>query len=227
LDDIRRSGERSPRQSQPSLDIEVCQRTKHVNGKPKNRRLKTLKENDYTSQQLRDALEAAYRHIEKAKLITWEAISCGQDELEWSGEISLDERRIDAQAEFDGEVLIITVNDVLPRKRTDISGSLLRGYWLRNVVDAITRLHGSVHFERVLCSITVYGPRDVGWDVDNRAISYIVNALRAANVIPGDEWDKLSLLLLGGLDKQNPRTEIRLVEYSDDAIQSLFSGKGK
>jgi hypothetical protein len=186
-----------------------------------------LKENDYTSQQLRDALEAAYKHIEKAKLITWEAISCGQDELEWSGEISLDERRIDAQAEFDGEVLIITVNDVLPRKRTDMPGALLRGYWIRNITEAVARLYAPVHFERALCSITVFGPRDVGWDVDNRAISYIVNALRAANVIPGDEWDRLSLLLLGGLDKQNPRTEIRLVEYSNDAIQSLFSGKGK
>jgi hypothetical protein len=191
------------------------------------RMLNTLKENDYTSQQLRDALEAAYKHIEKAKLITWEAISCGQDELEWSGEISLDERRIDAQAEFTGKVLIITVNDVLPRKRTDISGSLLRGYWLRNITEAVRKLNGPVHFERALCGITVYGPRDVGWDVDNRAISYIINALRAANVIPGDEWDKLSLLLMGGLDKENPRTEIRLVKYSDDAIRSLFSGKGK
>lgn len=186
-----------------------------------------MEEDDYTSQQLRDALERVYKHIEKAKLIVWEAISCDQDELEWSGQISPDEKRVDARAEFDGEVLKITVNDVLPRKRTDISGSLLRGYWLRNVVDAVTRLHGSVHYDRALCSITIYGPRDVGWDVDNRAISFVINALRAANVIPGDEWDKLSLLLMGGLDKKNPRTEIRLVEYSDDAIKALFSGKGK
>jgi hypothetical protein len=67
----------------------------------------------------------------------------------------------------------------------------------------------------------------VGWDVDNRALSFIVNALRAAGLIAGDEWDKLSLLLMGGLDKERPRTEIRLVEYSDDAIQSLFHSEGR
>jgi hypothetical protein len=52
----------------------------------------------------------------------------------------------------------------------------------------------------------------------------VINALRASEVIPGDEYDKLSVLLLGGLDKKNPRTEIQVIEYPTDTIKSLFEG---
>ncbi len=181
---------------------------------------------EYTSKQMRDALKKAYEHIETAKLLTWEAISCGQDDLEWSGQISPEEREIDAQAEYNRGILKITVNDVLPRRKenasSSIPASLLRSYWAGNVAYAVRKLDVAVHYERALCAITVYGPRDVDWDVDNRAISYVINALRMAGIIPGDEWDKLSLLLLGGVDRKNPRTEIRLIEYPEDAINNLF-----
>jgi hypothetical protein len=97
----------------------------------------------------------------------------------------------------------------------------MRYYWTSNIMDALMRL-APVHFEHALCAIKVYVPREIGWDVDNRAVSIIVNALRSAKVIHGDEWDKLSLLLLGGIDKKNPRTEIGLIEFPDEAVNSLF-----
>ncbi len=181
---------------------------------------------DYASNHY-DEVEKIYKQAYQTMLIAWQAVQRGQDELELVEAISPAEKRIDALAEYNGSVLEITVNDVLPRKRNDAPGSLLRRYWLGNVVDAMKKLDIPVRFENALCAVKVYGPRDVGWDVDNRAINYVINALRAANVIPGDEWDKLSLLLLGGLDKKNPRTVIRVVEYSEDAIQRLFSGERK
>jgi hypothetical protein len=183
----------------------------------------TAMEDEYAENH-QEALQKIYSQALRTQLITWQAIRHLQDELERSGEISPEERRVDARAEYDGSVLKITVNDVLPRNRNDVPGSLLRRYWMGNVLYALKKLDVPVRFENALCAIKVYGPRDVGWDVDNRAISFVINALRASEVIPGDEWDKLSVLLLGGLDKKNPRTEIWLREYPVVAIECLFKG---
>jgi hypothetical protein len=171
-----------------------------------------------------EALRKIYSQALRTQLITWQAIHHLQDELEHSEEISPEERRVDARAEYDGSVLKITVDDVLPRNRNDVPGSLLRRYWMGNVLYALRKLDVPVRFQRALCAVKVYCPRDVGWDVDNRAISFVINALRASEVIPGDEYDKLSVLLLGGLDKKNPRTEIQVIEYPTDTIKSLFEG---
>lgn len=46
--------------------------------------------------------------------------------------------------------------------------------------------------------------------MDNRAVSMIINALRITEVVSGDSWDKVSLMLLGAVDKERPRTEVTL-----------------
>lgn len=178
---------------------------------------------DYASNHYEE-IEKIYKQAYQTMLIIWQAIQHGQDELEQAGAISPTEKRVDARAEYDGSVLKITVNDVLPRKRNDVPGSLLRRYWMGNVLDAMKKLGIPVRFEHALCAVKIFGPRDVGWDVDNRAINFAINALRASEVIPGDEWDKLSLVLLGGLDKTNPRTEFWVIEYPEDTIKTLFNG---
>ncbi len=178
----------------------------------------------YVDPILLDSIEQIYKQSEVLKLLAWEAVYFGQTALEHSGEIKPGERRIDAQAEFRNNVLKVVINDVLPRKQNRSPSTTTRLYWMGNVVDAIKKLDVAVYYERALCSIKVYGQRDVGWDVDNRAINYIVNGLRMANVIPGDEWYNLSLILLGELDKENPRTEIRVTEYSENDLKALFKG---
>jgi hypothetical protein len=166
-------------------------------------------------------IKTIYNYAHTTMLLAWQALHLSQHELEKAGAITTEEKMIDAQADYDGKILKITVNSVLPRKCNKTSMSLMRYYWDSNIMDAL-RLLEPVHFEHALCAIKVYVPREVGWDVDNRAVSIIINALRGAKVVRGDEWDKLSLVLLGGFDRKHPRTEIRLIEFPGEAINSLF-----
>ncbi|MGD0153996.1 MAG: hypothetical protein ABSC17_09635 [Thermacetogeniaceae bacterium] len=179
---------------------------------------------DYTSAQMREMLDVIYSHSHELSLLAWNAIQRRQDELEWAGKINPADRKIAAEAEYDGQILKIVVQDVLPRRKNDVPGSLLRRYWEDGVAQAICNLGIPVSFEKALCIITMHAPRNVGWDVDNRAVSYVINALRVARVIPGDEWDKLSLLVLGGEpDKKNPRTEIVVMKHLTNIMETLAS----
>lgn len=175
---------------------------------------------------LSELLTGIYEQAELLKLLTWNAVERTQDELEWSEEINPEERFIDAEASFDGKVLKVVVNDCLPRrpsmKPVLKSASLLRAYWTGNVVSAVKRIPVPVKFERALCVITVYTPKHTEWDVDNRAISMIINALRLTEVIPNDSWDRLSLLLCGGIDKKRPRTEITVVECPEKVGEKII-----
>ena len=181
---------------------------------------------EYVSRRLSEKVRKAYEHAEMLKLAIWDMVECEQDELEWSGEINPEERFFDAEATYDARVLKITVNDVLPRKQSAKpvfkSAAPLRNYWVRNIAGPIRKLGQDIHFNEALCVIKVYTPSDREWDVDNRALSMIINALRFTGVVAGDSWDKVSLVLLGGVDKKRPRTEIWVRECPADIIERLL-----
>lgn len=179
------------------------------------------------NQRLPEHIMDIYELAEALKLKTWYIVERIQDEQEWSGKINPEDRLIDAKATFDGKVLKIVVNDCLPRrpslKPIIETTSILRAYWLGNVTNAIRKLPEPVKFERALCIIKTFTPQDIEWDVDNRAFNMIINALKIAGVVPGDSWDKLSILLLGGVDRNNPRTEIIAMDYPENTINSLIN----
>lgn len=180
---------------------------------------------EYMSWRLSKKLQRIYEHAEMLKLLTWDLIECEQDELEWSGEITPEERFLDAEAACNGKVLQIVVNDVLPRKK-DVNPAFksavpLRNYWVGNIVNAVKRLGVNIHFHNALCVIKVYAPSAKKWDVDNRALSMIPNALRFANIISGDTWDKMALLLMGGIDRKRPRTEITVMEFPENLLKEI------
>jgi len=177
------------------------------------------------SRRVSELLNEIYEYAEALKLLTWYAIERDQDGLELEGEIEPDERRADAEATFDGKILKIIVNDVLPRKadmKAVKSLSWLREYWAGNIIRAVKRLKTSIQFDRALCRIRVYVPRNIEWDVDNRAVNIIINALRMIQVVSNDSWDKVSLLIEGGVDRERPRTEVAVVEYPENVIKELF-----
>jgi len=177
----------------------------------------------YTSEQLRRAIDDVYASSLNTSLLAWSAAQRLQDDLEREDEIEPGGGgdRVAAQAEFDGKILKVTAWDVLPRMNT-IQASLLRLYWMGGVVQSIRKLKVPVAFDRALCIIEVHAPQGAGWDVDNRSIHFIINALRVAKVVPGDEWDKLSLLLLGGeSDKENSRTEITVMKHPKNIVELL------
>lgn len=175
-----------------------------------------------------EKLHEIYEFAEYLKLKTWSAMESIQDDLELYGELTKEERELDAEATFDGKVLKIIVKDCLPRrprvkKSLLKSASLLRQYWAGNITSAIRRLPEPVRFEKAVCFIKIITPKNIEWDVDNRAINIIVNSLRMTQVIKNDSWDKLSLYISGCVDKDNPRTEIMVTEQPHDPISLLLN----
>lgn len=180
----------------------------------------------YLYKRLSEKIRKAYEHAEMLKLVIWDIVDYEQDALELIGEVTPEERSFDAEASYDGRVLKITVNDVLPRKQSAKpvfkSAAPLRNYWVRNIAGPIRKLGQDIRFNEALCVIKVYTPTDRKWDVDNRALSVIINALRFAEVVSGDSWNKLALVLLGGVDRKRPRTEILVTDCPADIIKRLL-----
>ena len=176
-----------------------------------------------------DKLCEIYEYAEALKLKTWDALERIQDDLEWYGDLKKEDRKLDAEATFDGTLLKIIVKDCLPRrpslKSSLKSAALLRQYWAGNITSAIRRLPEPVRFEKAICIINMVTPKIIEWDVDNRAVSIIVNSLRMAQVIKNDSWDKLSLCTFGGVDKDNPRTEIMVAEQPKNPVSLLLTNR--
>jgi hypothetical protein len=163
--------------------------------------------------------EELYIKVEEFRLALWKAIQNYKDSLEREG-IDAESKLIDATAIYNGRVLKLVINDYLPHKRfLDSSYSEdLRYRWIRGIANAVNALRDTgvtVEFHKsVLCQIVMYIPIRRYWDVDNRVYKYVIDALRYARVVPGDAFDKMSILLTGGVDKVNPRTEIYVYEPS-------------
>ena len=63
-----------------------------------------------------------------------------------------------------------------------------------------------------LVEITYYGPDKRRRDPDNYAGKLILDGLTARGVIEDDSFNNIELILRGGYDKNNPRTEIEIME---------------
>lgn len=177
--------------------------------------------------QYRDLVWDIYEHTKELQLKLWYAIDCVQSDLEWRDELDPEKKLVEAEAVYDKQnrVLKIVVNECLPRLSTlkyEPTSFLMRNFWKGCVAAAIRKLPEPVTFEKALCSIIIYTPRKIEWDVDNRAFQMIINALRASQVIKSDGWDTLALLLKGEVDKKRPRTEIIVKEYPEDTINALI-----
>lgn len=62
--------------------------------------------------------------------------------------------------------------------------------------------------------ITYFFPTRTRRDPDNYSGKFLLDGLREAGVIKDDSFDNIRLVLTGGYDKQNPRTEIEIAEVS-------------
>lgn len=171
--------------------------------------------------------EELYIKVEEFRLALWKAIQNYKDSLEKEG-IDTESKLIDATATYDGRVLKLVINDYLPHRRfLDNSYSEdLRYRWIRGIANAVNALRDTgvtVEFHKsVLCQIVVYVPYEKEWDVDNRVYKHILNALHFAQVIPNDAYNNVSILLSGGVDKTNPRTEIYVHEPSRKLTETVL-----
>ncbi|SHE96185.1 hypothetical protein SAMN02745218_01145 [Desulfofundulus australicus DSM 11792] len=104
-------------------------------------------------------------------------------------------------------VLKIVVDGYLPRTRH--ATSMMRRSWIGKITRALLPI--DVHFEKAFCIIVIYVPGKVNWDVDNRYYKFIIDAIRFARIIDDDNCQRLSFMVIGGVDPENPRTEIYIV----------------
>ena len=113
-----------------------------------------------------EQLKRLYEEAEAHKLSCWAVLTELEDEMEWSGELTQEEKTLDAEASYDGKVLKIVINDLLPRG-CNVKSGMMRAYWIRNIIRAVKRLNTPVSFEKALCVIKMFIPRVGEWDVDN------------------------------------------------------------
>lgn len=63
-------------------------------------------------------------------------------------------------------------------------------------------------------AITFFIPVACAWDPDNYPVSYVINAVRYNHLVKDDSWKNITYLVMGEVDRNNPRTEISIL-YPD------------
>lgn len=156
-------------------------------------------------------MEEAYLLVEKTRLKLWSVLDSPISEEFGESEPAPNIIQM-INTEINERFIKITVNDILPRI-AGLSKSSLELHWLGIMHKALKDIDRK--FEKVLCVIKVISPAYY-WDADNRAHNIVINSLRYNQIIPNDKFGNLSFMVMGGVDKENPRTEIYLVEHPKD-----------
>ena len=159
----------------------------------------------------RNELEEAYLLAEKTRLKLWSILDNPASEV-----FEEDEKKtiqiIDTKV--NDKYVKITINDILPRA-VGISKSSLEQHWYSLMHKALKDV--KTQYGKILCVIKIFSPAHY-WDVDNRTYSIIINSLRYNKIIPDDKFNNLSFMVMGDIDKDNPRTEIYLLEHPEDPL---------
>lgn len=109
----------------------------------------------------------------------------------------------------------ITIKSVLPHEKNLITYRTLKTIWCESIVPNLREFckkHNMV-YEKVTIKIIAYLPKSYIWDVDNRAYSMIINAVRRAGIVKDDNYKNVQVVLTGNVDKENPRTEVYIQKY--------------
>ena len=76
-------------------------------------------------------------------------------------------------------------------------------------------------FDNVIVKITYFFPTRIRRDPDNYNGVFILDGLVKAGILKDDCFGCITLLLDGKHDKNNPRTEIEIIERKDEPFYSL------
>lgn len=152
-------------------------------------------------------LRKAHRKLEGALIDIGNAIAKETEDLEIVESVE------GARAWIEDGVLRITIDECLPRGSVVTKPTKIR--WIGKIRRAL--LDVNIRFKSALVVIEVYSPYPGLWDTDNRAFSMIINGIRYMKVIPDDSHQYMSFMVIGKLDKEDPRTEIFVLENTMDA----------
>jgi len=152
-------------------------------------------------------LKKAHRKLESARIDIEKAL---EEEVEDLGMIEPVEG---AKAWVEKGVLRISVDECLPRG--NVVSKPVKMRWINKIRRALLDIN--IRFESATVIIEVYSPYSASWDTDNRAHSMIINAIRYMKIIPDDSYQYMTYMVSGKIDKDNPRTEIYVLNYAFDA----------
>lgn len=163
-----------------------------------------------------DFLMSLYCKVEDIRVSLWEQASALRDS---SGELEDPGERLRvAYASFEDGVLRVTVEGPPPHRKALLKKPKLRSMWCYTVADAVQELRKRtglpIVYERALVQVVCWAPVSSPWDADNVGFRYMVNGLVLARVVPDDSWDRMAVLIAGGVDRRRPRVEI----FVEDAV---------
>lgn len=92
-------------------------------------------------------------------------------------------RLIKSTAKFENDIIKIHVDDYLPR--TQKINSIISSMWVNSILASIHSLHNIKKWKKTMVYIMVSAPAR-NWDIDNRGISLIINAIKYSRLIKDD-----------------------------------------
>lgn len=126
-----------------------------------------------------------------------------------------------AISKIENGILHITINECLPRLRDTKGSARIRNHWLGMIRRSLAGIN--ISFKHALCLIVVYAPTPILWDADNRAVKFIVDAVRYCRLVQDDTWNYISFMVTGELDSEHPRTEIYIAEAGENHIKNILN----
>lgn len=162
-----------------------------------------------------DVLKDSYEWIKSRELelhqqmVEWQF----QEEKQRNGDVPSGAYGEHAEILSDG-VIKVTIPELIPPysvQTYDIEKDL-RLHIKKMVVKALLPIQEQVNITEGLLLIVHFFPNKVIRDLDNRANKYLVDGIRYSRIIPDDSWTHLSFLVMGAVDRENPRTELYLFD---------------
>lgn len=175
-----------------------------------------------------EELAYAYESVKTAQLVLWSHLQNKQRDAISLGQLDPRDEVVNAVAEYDEakDVLAVTVYDVVPHKATERNRKLYHNlalFWAGGIGRAIARLRETTGFNRQFvpgfCRFVLWLPTAGESDVDNRAIKLVIDGLRGCGVLAGDSWEHMGYMVVGGVDKDNPRTVVYVSQPAQDLTE--------
>ena len=86
--------------------------------------------------------------------------------------------------------------------------------WLTRLAIGINK--PKIPYKKSIVTVTYYFKTKARHDPDNYAPKFLMDGLVKSGVLVDDSFDNVKLVIEGGYDKENPRTEIEIQEVKSD-----------
>lgn len=92
----------------------------------------------------------------------------------------------------------------------------IKKQWAMLIRLAVGRNKPKKPIEKAIVTITYFFPNRIRRDPDNYAGKFINDGLVKSGILKDDSFSNIKLVLNGDYDKDNPRTEIEIVEVANE-----------